>query len=421
MLSAFLIILVGMVLMGILERIYPNAKLPKRKGWMVRAATFNALQLVVVMLGHYTWEHLIIGSESLYHLGRQFSPIVCGLIAYLINTWVFYWWHRIRHESLWVWKVFHQFHHSPERIEVITSFYKHPLEIAMNSVMISILVYPILGLTIEGNAWMSVFSALGEFFYHMNVKTPYWLGYFIQRPESHCLHHIRDKRFCYNYSDLPLWDILGGTFYNPTDEEFKKLKIGFSEDREELVVEMMLCKDVLKKKKAKNLHRRKLKRRRQVKSFLVGLLMVVGCLQTVGYIYNSPTIKGAGFMSTASPLPLVFSAFNGVETFSTTFEFRVEFQNGTCVEQMIDHKLYGNLEGPYNRRNVYGVIFSHGPFFDKPNLIEMRRQILHWGMCNPGQLAKEFGYNEPIKTAFIFIRSKTAGNENKMWQLAVNC
>jgi sterol desaturase/sphingolipid hydroxylase (fatty acid hydroxylase superfamily) len=51
-------------------------------------------------------------------------------------------------------------------------------------------------------------------FQHANIATPHWLGYLIQRPESHNIHHARDVHR-YNYSDLPLWDMLFGTFRNP--------------------------------------------------------------------------------------------------------------------------------------------------------------------------------------------------------------
>jgi sterol desaturase/sphingolipid hydroxylase (fatty acid hydroxylase superfamily) len=36
----------------------------------------------------------------------------------------------------------------------------------------------------------------------------------IQRPEAHCLHHQRDVH-AWNYGDLPVWDMLFGTWRNP--------------------------------------------------------------------------------------------------------------------------------------------------------------------------------------------------------------
>ena len=48
------------------------------------------------------------------------------------------------------------------------------------------------------------------------MKTPPWLGYVIQRPEAHFVHHARGVH-TYNYGDLPIWDILFGTFRNPAN------------------------------------------------------------------------------------------------------------------------------------------------------------------------------------------------------------
>jgi len=48
------------------------------------------------------------------------------------------------------WQVFHQVHHSPSRIEVLTSFYKHPIEIASNTVLSASILYGLLGLSLWG-------------------------------------------------------------------------------------------------------------------------------------------------------------------------------------------------------------------------------------------------------------------------------
>ena len=54
----------------------------------------------------------------------------------------------------------------------------------------------------------SVAGLVGFFyavFQHANVRTPRWLGYVIQRPESHCVHHERGLH-AYNYADLPVFE-----------------------------------------------------------------------------------------------------------------------------------------------------------------------------------------------------------------------
>jgi hypothetical protein len=74
--------------------------------------------------------------------------------------------------------------------------------------------FPLLGLAPEAGAVAAAFLALNAAFQHANIRTPRWLGYLIQRPESHGIHHERGVHR-YNDSDLPLWDMLFGTFRNP--------------------------------------------------------------------------------------------------------------------------------------------------------------------------------------------------------------
>ena len=59
-------------------------------------------------------------------------------------------------------------------------------------------------------------TALGEFFYHTNVRTPQWIGYIFQRPEMHRIHHEYQKH-AHNYGDIVWWDMLFGTYRNPGD------------------------------------------------------------------------------------------------------------------------------------------------------------------------------------------------------------
>jgi sterol desaturase/sphingolipid hydroxylase (fatty acid hydroxylase superfamily) len=175
-------------------------------------------------------------------MSKHVGSIWGGMIAYFIATFVFYWWHRWRHKIDYLWTHFHQIHHSPQRLEVITSFYKHPLEMTVNSIAGSILVYTFLGLNMEAGAIYTLCTALGEFFYHTNVKTPQWVGYIFQRPEMHRIHHEYEKH-TNNYGDIVWWDMLFGTFENP--KEFKG-SYGFDTEKELRLKDMLQFKDVHK-------------------------------------------------------------------------------------------------------------------------------------------------------------------------------
>lgn len=233
-------IIIGIgVFLIILERIIPDQKLPHVKGWWTRVILINVMQLGVVILGKYTWDTWLQGA-SLFHLSNYVNPAIGGLIAYFIITFVFYWWHRWRHDINFLWLAFHQVHHSPQRIETITSFYKHPLEIVCNSILIGSINFLLLGLSLESAAYCLLFSSIGEYVYHMNIKTPYFMGYIFQRPEMHRIHHQKSKHYN-NFSDLPIWDMLFGTFENP---KVATAKCGFQPEREEKLGNMLAFKNV---------------------------------------------------------------------------------------------------------------------------------------------------------------------------------
>jgi len=224
-----------------LERLIPGWKLPPVKTWPLRVILINIIQLGIVTLAGFTWERWL-SSWSIFHLSKHVSPLVGGMLAYFIATFIFYWWHRWRHEVDILWLLFHQIHHSPQRIEVITSFYKHPGEMFVNSVLGSIIVYTILGLNLEAGAFYTACTALGEFFYHTNVKTPQWVGYFFQRPEMHRIHH-QYNRHKNNYGDIVWWDMLFGTYENPKTFDST---CGFDDPKEQRLLHMLTYNDVHK-------------------------------------------------------------------------------------------------------------------------------------------------------------------------------
>lgn len=89
---------------------------------------------------------------------------------------MFYWWHRWRHESEFLWVAFHQVHHSPARLEILTSFYKAPYEIAADSILVALCHYTILGLDERAMAYTAAYSCYAEFIYHMNIRSPHFIG-----------------------------------------------------------------------------------------------------------------------------------------------------------------------------------------------------------------------------------------------------
>jgi sterol desaturase/sphingolipid hydroxylase (fatty acid hydroxylase superfamily) len=223
----------------VLERVLPGWPLPKVRTWPLRVILINAVQLCVVLIAGLTWERWL-SAASVFRLSEHVCAVAGGMIAYFIATFVFYWWHRWRHEFSILWRGFHQIHHSPQRLEVITSFYKHPGEMIANSVIGSLLVYTLLGLSLEGGAVYTLCTALGEFFYHTNIRTPRWVGFFFQRPEMHRIHH-QHNRHKNNYGDITWWDMLFGTYENPKNWTHT---CGFDDPKEQQLLRMLAYGDV---------------------------------------------------------------------------------------------------------------------------------------------------------------------------------
>lgn len=236
--SIVLIVLAAGCAMVLVEQRWPGRAFPRVPLWLPRAIALNLVQVGIVFVGGLTWDRWFPGG-SLWDAGALGTAGGAG-VGYLVITFVYYWWHRARHEVPVLWRWMHQLHHSPQRIEVITSFYKHPLEIAVNGVLSSAILYLLVGVTPAAASLAVLLTGVAELFYHWNVRTPYWLGFVIQRPESHCVHH-QYGRHRNNYSDLPLWDILFGTFENPRGAP---PACGFDTPRELAFGRMLLGRDV---------------------------------------------------------------------------------------------------------------------------------------------------------------------------------
>ena len=235
--AALIFVIAGVFIVA--ERALPGRQLPMVPGWYLRAAVLNCCQVGVVVLAGYTWNRWF-AAWSLFSTAELMPPIAQGFVSWFIGTFVFYWWHRLRHSSRFCWRVFHQIHHSPARIELLTAFYKHPIEITINAIISSAIIFIVLGGSLEAAVWYNLFAAGGEMFYHSNLRTAHWLGYFIQRPEHHSIHHQLDVHD-FNYGDITWWDRMFGTFRDTN--EFVRA-CGFPRGNEVKLGRMLIFQDV---------------------------------------------------------------------------------------------------------------------------------------------------------------------------------
>lgn len=166
--------------------------------------------------------------------------ILNGLLGYLVVTFINYWWHRYRHQSDLLWRLFHQIHHSTHRLQTAAALYAHPLDYASTVLIVNIVAYGVFGFDPLSATWVTTIVGIFELWEHTNIRTPHWLGYLIVRPEMHRIHHELD-RHQNNYA-IPLWDALFGTYENSRRE----VACGFRPEHERRLGDMLRFRDVHK-------------------------------------------------------------------------------------------------------------------------------------------------------------------------------
>jgi sterol desaturase/sphingolipid hydroxylase (fatty acid hydroxylase superfamily) len=195
------------------ESRWPARSFPARKGWQWLGAGFLVLMMTIgtvlplVLPVDWLAAHRLLDGTRLGVVGGT-------IVGYVVMEGVIYGWHRTMHTFDFTWRGFHQIHHSPNRVDIPGSTLFHPTEMIVGTMLQVGCTVFVLGLEPLAAGIVGYLIAFNTFFQHWNVRTPQWLGYLIQRPESHCEHHRMRVHF-YNFSDFPPWDMLFGTFRNP--------------------------------------------------------------------------------------------------------------------------------------------------------------------------------------------------------------
>jgi sterol desaturase/sphingolipid hydroxylase (fatty acid hydroxylase superfamily) len=220
------------------EALAPGRKLPAVRGWIPRALGSFAVYFYLSSYLPLVWDQHL-AAYQLLDLSAV-GPIAGAIVGLLVYELLVYAWHRAMHASDRLWRVFHQMHHSAERMDTFGAFYFSPMDMAGFTLLGSLSLSLIVGLSPQATTLFLFATMFLGIFQHTNIKTPRWLGYIVQRPESHTIHHGKGLHAC-NYSDLPIFDILLGTFRNPQGYE---METGFYEGASARIPEMLAFRDV---------------------------------------------------------------------------------------------------------------------------------------------------------------------------------
>lgn len=185
---------------------------------IARLVRIGALILGAALIFNVHGEDQLIAFFDNGHGPLAALPLWVQAILFLVLSDIpLYWLHRIFHgPSLWR---YHAVHHSSEDLDWISAARFHPVNIVLGAVAVDVALL-LAGISPKIMIWVGPFKIFHSAFVHANLN---WtlgpLKYVIASPVFHRWHHTGlevggNTNFA---TTFPIWDILWGTFYMPTD------------------------------------------------------------------------------------------------------------------------------------------------------------------------------------------------------------
>jgi hypothetical protein len=152
---------------------------------------------------------------------------------------------------------------------------------------------------------------------------------------------------------------------------------------------------------------------------LGGLAVLAPFADLVGY----EPLRRFAVATNASPAMKVFTSHDGYETFSP--RFHIDWQtDGRSRTLTLTPAVYGNVRGPYNRRNVYGAALSYSPVLvANSRMRAMHAAVVHYALCEPAPVLSELGIGKIDPGTPITVRIETRRPLEPKWQrsFSVTC
>lgn len=123
-----------------------------------------------------------------------------------------------------------------------------------------------------------------------------------------------------------------------------------------------------------------------------GFLVALGSLQMLGDVAGAPRLRAFAAATQVAPAMKVFTTHQGYETHAARFTLHWQDAASASRSLVLDPRSYRGVEGPYNRRNVYGAALAYGPVLrNDPRTRALQESVMHYAFCAPGTLRHELG------------------------------
>ena len=136
------------------------------------------------------------------------------VIAFVLDDFVYYWWHRASHRVRWLWAS-HVQHHSSQHYNLSTAL-RQPWTEALGPGFLFHLPLVVVGFPLPMLAFVGGVNLVYQFWIHTEVigTMPAWFEAVFNTPSHHRVHHATNARYLdSNYAGVfIIWDRMFGTF-----------------------------------------------------------------------------------------------------------------------------------------------------------------------------------------------------------------
>ena len=148
-----------------------------------------------------------------YRLFTWRAGWVSFVVLFVAQDFLYYVFHRCSHRVRWLWAA-HVVHHSSERMNFSTAF-RQSLMYPVAGMWLFWTPLAVLGFPPKQIVAIVLINLGFQFFVHTQLFGPLrWLGYVLNTPSMHRVHHARNDRYIdRNYAGvLSVWDRLFGSY-----------------------------------------------------------------------------------------------------------------------------------------------------------------------------------------------------------------
>lgn len=145
------------------------------------------------------------------------------------------------------------------------------------------------------------------------------------------------------------------------------------------------------------------------------ILVFLAVVKVIADLAGWQSVSALAAVTNAAPAMKVFTAHNGYETFSSSYDLTIVLQDGSQESLTLNPTTYQGLQGPYNRRNVYGAAIAYGPILSTgKHTHSMWSATARYAFCDKAVLRHELPFQSKQAIQKVIIHYGVSEDSNSI-------